>query len=168
MTWLVTVLQYSWPVTEGVIMTLGNSGMKIKKKKWSFLILLFNRCITYINFTLPQTGTENLKQEYLVMNECTLGSAVYSQSHAFQNLKWHPRSADHASHWMDKIFYEAVFTRDKNMFYSIRPLELDVKPHFVGFYKWISKHHWSIDTCLVFYFHGHQQCYQFVLCFWTD
>ena len=50
------------------------------------------------------------------------GSAVAPNPRSFKNnlLKWLLRLKNHVSHWIDKIIYEAVFTREKKMFCSIK------------------------------------------------
>ena len=103
----------------------------------------------------------------LIGNVCTLGRLIqsivfsfppswildfgvssHSQSHELQKLKWHLRSKDHVSHWMGKIIYAAVSTREKGCFVALRPLELDANPHFVGFLLQMNTKTSLIDGCL--------------------
>ena len=97
---------------------------------------------TYINFTLPETGTKawnkNIKcderlytwklvwlrarSSFLPSRIWAFGVSSHSQSHKLQRLKWHPRWKDHVLHWMDKVIYElqAALMRGKIMLCGIK------------------------------------------------
>ena len=57
-----------------------------------------------------------------ILNLSLHGIAVAVNPRSLKKLKWHPRLKNHVSHWMDKIISEAVFTREKNCFWALRPL----------------------------------------------
>ena len=143
---------------------------------------------TYINFTLPETGTKawnkNIKcderlytwklvwsrarSSFLPSRIWAFGVSSHSQSHKLQRLKWHPRWKDHVLHWMDKIIYElqAALMRGKIML-ALRPLELDVQPTFCRFFLQMNMKTWLvIDQCLSCILCC--QCCQLMLYLWTD
>ena len=62
----------------------------------------------------------------------------HSQSHKVKKLKWCRLSKEHVLHWIDKIIYEAVFTREKWMFCSIKASGAWSTTHvlLVFLYKW--------------------------------
>ena len=82
----------------------------------------------------------------------TFGVSSRSQSHKLQKLKWHPWSKDHVLHFIlvDKTIYEAVFTREKQMFCSIMAPGHCCKTHILLVYLELQINRTTsvIDGCL--------------------
>ena len=137
MTLLRTVLQYSWLKRESF--SLQKLCNEILKKKWKLSSYCCSTDATFINLTLQQTSTEHKNKNILwwtcvhteditikcifisaILNLSLRGQHNHYQSHKLQQSKWHLWLKNHVLHWMDKEIYEAVFTREKRMFCSIK------------------------------------------------
>ena len=123
-----TVLQCSWLQRESFwLQKLWN---EILKKKWKLSSYCCSTDATFINLTLQQTSNERVSTLKILQSKCIFISAILNlslrgqhnhyQSHKLQQSKWHLWLKNHVLHWMDKEIYEAVFTREKRMFCSIK------------------------------------------------
>ena len=137
--WLYLELYFSAAGYRGSHSDSRNSGMKFWKKKWKLSSYCCSTDATFINLTLQQTSTEHKNKNILwwtcvhteditikcifisaILNLSLRGQHNHYQSHKLQQSKWHLWLKNHVLHWMDKEIYEAVFTREKRMFCSIK------------------------------------------------
>ena len=112
-------------------MTPEISGWKLKFKKTGiFLLTAVQQMLPTLTLQWPKPVwniktriccDEHVKCIFPPSWIWTFGVSSRSQSHKLQKLKWHPWSKDHVLHFIlvDKTIYEAVFTREKQMFCSI-------------------------------------------------